>query len=251
MSWLDPVRRALEERVTPCTVFFRDDDAGRDDARLAALLSCFSRHGVVVDLAVIPALVTPSLADDLGRRLAAGEVRVHQHGLAHVDHEVAGRKHEFGPARSAAQQAADLGAGRDLMLRWFGAAAVDPVFTPPWNRCTADTGRALLELGLRVLSRDSGAAPLDVPGLVEVPVTLDWFGHRKGVRWTRRELGARLATQVAGPDPIGVMLHHAVTEPGELALVAELVALLAGHPAVRPGSLLGQAGLAEPTGVRR
>ncbi len=237
MSWLDPVRRALDERPDPCVVFFRDDDAGRGDDRLTALLDRFEEHGVGLDVAVIPALVHRRLAAALRNRIDAGGVRVHQHGLAHVNHEPTGRKHEFGPARDVAGQAADLVAGRRLMLDWFGDASVEPVFTPPWNRCTTDTGVALLRHGLRVLSRDNTAVPLSLPGLVEVPVTLDWFGHRKGVRWTPAELAARLADQVRGRDPVGVMLHHAVTDDEELARVDEVLALVGGHARVRVSSI--------------
>lgn len=242
-NWLDPVRRALDERTGSCAAFFRDDDAGRDDRRLAAMLDRFAEHRIGVDVAVIPALVTPSLAGALRDRMAAGGVRVHQHGLAHVNHEATGRKHEFGPARGPAPQAVDVAEGRRLMHDWFGEAAVEPVFTPPWNRCTADTGAALLQHGLPVLSRDHTAAPLAMPGLTEVPITLDWFGHHRGVRWTPAELAGRLADQVRGDDPVGVMLHHAVTDADELARVDELLAVLGGHPGVRFASITELAGL--------
>ena len=244
MSWLDPVRRALDERPDPCPVFFRDDDAGQDNARLAAMLEVFEEHRIGVDVAVIPALVRGSLARVLRGRIGPGRVRLHQHGLAHVNHEPTGRKHEFGPGRDLSRQTADVAAGRRLLLGWFGEAAVDPVFTPPWNRCTVETGAAVLANGLRVLSRDSTASPLRLPGLAEVPVTLDWFGHRHGVRWAPAELAARLADQVRARVPIGVMLHHAVTDADELARVAELLALAARHPAVRAVSILELAGVA-------
>ena len=76
-----------------------------------------------------------------------------------------------------------------------------------------------------------------------MPVTVDWFGHRKGVRWTRAELAARLADQVRGRDPIGVMLHHAVTDDDELARVDELLALFGQHPRVRLTSIAALAGV--------
>ena len=192
---------------------------------------------------MIPALVGRSLADALRRRVDAGGVRLHQHGLAHVNHEATGRKHEFGPSRDLSRQSTDVATGRRLLLDWFGEADVDPVFTPPWNRCTTDTGTALLAHDLRVLSRDHTAPPLRLPGLPEVPVTLDWFGHRKGVRWTPAELATRLADQVRAGHPIGVMLHHAVTDADELARVDELLGLSARHPAVRITSIVELAGV--------
>ncbi len=243
MSWLDPVRRALDEQPDTCRVFFRDDDAGRDDRRLAALLDRFEAHRVGVDLAVIPSLVGRPLADALRGRIDAGTVRLHQHGLSHVNHEATGRKHEFGPSRDLTRQSADVATGRRLLLDWFGEADVEPVFTPPWNRCTPETGAALLTHDLRVLSRDHTAPPLRLPGLAEVPVTLDWFGHRKGVRWTPSELASRLADQVRAGDPIGVMLHHAVTDADELARVDELLGLTARHSTVRTTSIGELAGI--------
>ena len=65
--------------------------------------------------------------------------RVHQHGLAHVNHEPDGRKFEFGPSRTHEEQRADIEAGRRLLAERLGDA-VEPIFTPPWNRCTRDTG---------------------------------------------------------------------------------------------------------------
>jgi len=237
MSWLDPVRRALDEVTDSVVVFFRDDDAGRGDVRLAAMLDRFEAHRVGVDVAVIPALVRRPLASALRRRIETGGVRIHQHGLLHVNHEMAGRKHEFGPSRNLAQQSADVATGRNLLLGWFGDTAVEPVFTPPWNRCTPQTATAVRANGLQVLSRDNTAPLLGQHGLAEVPITLDWFGHRKGVRWTHDELAARIADQVRGRDPIGVMLHHAVTNVDELGRVDDLLALCATHSAVRVTSI--------------
>ena len=45
---------------------------------------------------MIPSLVGRPLADALRGRIDAGTVRLHQHGLSHVNHEATGRKHEFG-----------------------------------------------------------------------------------------------------------------------------------------------------------
>jgi hypothetical protein len=66
-----------------------------------------------------------------------------------------------------------------------------------------------------------------------VPVTIDWFGHRKGVPWSREELGRRIAEDLSGRDPVGIMLHHAVTEPDDMAAIGELLRLLAKHPGAR------------------
>ena len=157
MSWLDPVRQALDEG--PCPVFFRDDDAGWDDERLWALLDLFDRRALPVDVAVIPAELGPALAAELAVRARAGGVHLHQHGYAHVNHEPVGRKCEFGPSRPYQAQAADIARGAEILRDAFGDL-VEPIFTPPWNRCTAETADALADAGFAVLSRDSTATPL-------------------------------------------------------------------------------------------
>lgn len=240
-GWLDPVRAALDGAPRPCPVFFRDDDAGWDDRALFALLDRFVARGLPVDVAVIPAEVTPGLVRGLKGRIRSSRVRVHQHGFAHLDHQSTGRRCEFGSSRGRAAQAADVAGGRDVLLDAFGTV-LDPVFTPPWNRCTAVTGEVLTDHGIRVLSRDSSARPLGVRGLDEVPVTVDWFGRSRGVPWTRDELGARIAACVRGGGPVGVMLHHAVTDDGERARVDGLLELLATHPAAAPTTLVDLAG---------
>jgi hypothetical protein len=116
------------------------------------------------------------------------------------------------------------------------------VFTQPWNRCTTATADALSTQGITILSRDDTAPRLDRPDIAEVPITVDWFGHRKGVRWTRDELGRRLATCVAERGRVGVMLHHAVTDDTERAAIDDLLAVVAAHPAARPTTITELAG---------
>src|SRR5918999_234315 len=158
-----------------------------------------------------------------GERLA-----LHQHGLAHVNHEQEGRKYEFGPSRPRATQLRDIEAGRDLLYERLDGN-VQPIFTPPWNRCTAETGHCLAELGFRVLSREARAEPLNVPGLHELPVRIDWFARRHGTRLTLAELAERIAQAIATDGPVGVMFHHALMDGGDMERAAELLTLVAGH----------------------
>ena len=123
------------------------------------------------------------------------------------------------------------------MLEALLGDVLDPIFTPPWNRCTTDTGAVLAELGIGVLSRDVTVKPLGVPGLAELPVQVDWFAHSKGRRLDRHELGALLAARASGPTPMGVMLHHAVMDDEELVGVAELLQVLTDHDQVRLRSM--------------
>jgi Uncharacterized protein conserved in bacteria (DUF2334) len=233
--WLDELRRALDGATPPVDFFFRDDDAGWRDERLYALLDLFERRRLPLDVAAIPRATTAALASELRARMAAApeRVAVHQHGYAHLNHEPEGRKCEFGPSRQRELQRQDIESGRSLLVDVHGLPASD-IFTPPWNRCTEATGEALRASGFRVLSRDVTARPLNVFGLYELPVRVDWFARRKGVRLSPEGLGASLAEAVndAG-SPIGVMFHHELMDEGELKRAGELLALLAAHPAAR------------------
>jgi peptidoglycan/xylan/chitin deacetylase (PgdA/CDA1 family) len=237
-TWLDPVRGALDDAPEPVDFFVRDDDVGWGDARLWRLIDLFDEHGLVLDLAVIPRELSPRLARRLQARSEATHRMIswHQHGWAHANHESAGRKHEFGPARAGALQRQDIADGQARLRALLGNS--DPIFTPPWNRCTATTGRCLVELGFEALSRESRAATLAIPGLVELPVNVDWFAHRKGVRLSRMDFGKLLAQVIRRSGRVGVMLHHAEMDGAERAHVKQLLSLFAGHASVRSRAML-------------
>ena len=231
--WLDPLRAALDEAPGPVDFFVRDDDGGWDDERLFAMLAVVDRHALAIDVAVIPQALTPSLAGSLiarGER-SGGRLGLHQHGLAHRNHEPDGRKCEFGPARDRDAQRRDLTEGRQLLENLL-PALIQPVFTPPWNRCTRVTAELLAELGFRVLSRHVSEPSLGVPDLAEMPVSVDWsYAKRDGRRLTFDELGELAAKRVRIGGAVGVNLHHAVMDDEELGLLDELCRLLAGHGA--------------------
>ena len=231
---LTPVLQALDGLARPLALFIRDDDAGWDDARLLALLDATARAAVPIDLAAIPLAVSPPLAAELNARIDAAPalVGVHQHGCTHDNHQAEGRKCEFGPARDTRRQRADLQGGRLLLQQCFGAR-LQPIFTPPWNRCAAHTPALLAELGFAALSRDRGAAPQDE--LPELPVDVDWTRqHRAGGAPAVAQALVQ-AVQQRGADgaPLGLMLHHAVMERAELALFEGWLARLARHPQAR------------------
>ena len=230
-NWLDPLRQALDKSDRPVDFFFRDDDVGWADDQLRELLACFVHNGVPVDLAVIPAALTAELAVELRARQGAAPelIGIHQHGLAHANHEVSGRKCEFGTSRTGEEQYRDIYAGR-LKLKETLGSAVSPIFTPPWNRCTSVTGECLRLLGFRVLSCDSTAAPLALSGLTELPISIDWFAKRKGARLSREGIGAALARTVKEERPVGIMLHHELMDADERRALGDLLAVVTAHP---------------------
>jgi peptidoglycan/xylan/chitin deacetylase (PgdA/CDA1 family) len=236
-DWLDPLRAALDRAADPVWFFFRDDDAGWDDAGLALLLDVFERYDAPLDVAAIPAALTPETVALLTTRRVDGrnDLTVHQHGFAHVNHEPEGRKCEFGPSRSPAQQADDIARGRELLCGMFDD--VPSVFTPPWNRCAPWTAQVLRDLGFTVLSRDHSAGVAGVPGLLELPVTVDWSAKRKKIPVDRLGRGDLLAEATSAPGPVGLMLHHEVMAEEDRTDLVALLDLLTGHPVVETGHL--------------
>lgn len=233
-DWCHPILHALTRRSRPCDVFFRDDDAGWADEHLFALLDRFATHAIPIDLAVIPAALTPSLSQALLERMAVagrGSIGVHQHGFAHVNHETEGRKCEFGSRRGQREQRREIEAGHGILTAAFGSRA-DRIFTPPWNRCTDDTARALVELGFAALSRDLTATPFAQPALTEIPVAVDWCKLRRRSA-APDALPQHIAACLAEAPQCGIMLHHAVLDRTDLDLLDRLLPLLRHHPMAR------------------
>lgn len=229
-DWLDPVRAALDASPTPVPFFFRDDDTGWENDSLWGLLDRAQANGVHIDLAVIPTEIDDKLADELCDRASTGLVHLHQHGFRHVNHEKDGRKYEFGPSRSHDQQLADIAQG-SAMIGDLLHPHVEPIFTPPWNRCTDQTAVALANLGFDILSRDHTADPFGMAELAEVPVSVDWFAKAKNAPWARDRVAEQITKRIGiSRGPVGVMLHHAITNEEHLGLVDELFSVVAEHP---------------------
>ena len=233
-AWTRPIAAALDGRRSPLPLFFRNDEAGWADDRLLRLLSLFEDRGLPVDIGVIPVAVSPTLAAQLSHRARVSHlIGVHQHGFAHQNHEAGPKRSEFGPSRDAATQLADIKAGRQRLLAFFGAQ-LDPLFTPPWNRCAARAGSALVGAGIAALSRDLQAEPLSTPGLAECPISIDWSARprRRGglAAWARKCAHAMTAAE----GPFGILVHHLVTDEEEREQLGGLLNLLANHDRVRP-----------------
>jgi predicted deacetylase len=231
----DPLLHALDRLDAPVNFFVRDDDAGWADERLMALLRIMDAAGVPIDLAAIPAEVTPALAEQVTLRRRAGQaIGIHQHGHAHSNHETTGRKCEFGAARDAAQRGSDLRLGRARLQELFGDA-LDPIFTPPWNRVSADTPHLLAALGYAALSRDVTAPAQQA--LPEIPVHTDWSKQWRLAGEARTDPAAQIArdfaAHVQAGANVGLMLHHAAMNDLELQTLFGLLARWRQHPNAR------------------
>jgi len=232
--WMTAFDRALDARSTRVDVFFRDDDTGWADDRLFRLLDLFAAHASPIDLAAIPAAVGDRLAGALlDRKRGGAAIGVHQHGFTHSNHEAVGRSCEFGPSRSADAQSGDIGQGQRALRALFGEH-LDPIFTPPWNRCTEQTGYALVEHGITAMSRDLTAGRLGIASLVECPVHVDWFAKTRAGRLPRSVWSSLAAGCLAeATAPVGIMLHHAEMDDDEFEACEALLRTVAGHQNVR------------------
>jgi predicted deacetylase len=221
------VIKALDARVTPLTLFFRDDDAGWSMDALDVMLGRFAEANCPVDLAVIPAVLSEETARHLSDwRTQHAWIGLHQHGYAHINYEPPGaRKCEFGSARPIERQCADIMIGRERLRNMLGES--DAIFTPPWNRCSRETVSRLGAIGFRGFSADH---VVEHAGdyLAMIPIAFDWDRMRREAR-----LETALADMLAmAEDRAGIMLHHATLEADDLDQLADFIGLVATHPAL-------------------
>jgi hypothetical protein len=229
-AWLDPLRQALDESDIFIDFFFRDDDVGWATGEFRMLLACFRRYSVPLDIAAIPNVLTTELADEICAIYdqSPALLGVHQHGYSHTNHEVSGRKCEFGVSRAYQDQYRDIKRGK-IQLEAMLGSVLDPIFTPPWNRCTEITGECLSELGFHVLSRDATAPSLALSDLKELPISIDWFAKKNGERLNSQSLGILMAQTVKQRQQVGIMLHHELMNADELDRLNDLLFLLCTH----------------------
>jgi peptidoglycan/xylan/chitin deacetylase (PgdA/CDA1 family) len=165
----------------------------------------------------------------------------------HINHELEARKCEFGPSRAYARQLEDIQRGLTTLNAAFGNQW-HKAFTPPWNRCTADTLRALDELGFAVLSRDESEGSRAGRRFCEIPVTFDIFTWKQGAALkSQSDIAAGIAAQVRAGNRIGILLHHKVMTPAAFHTVASLLKDFRRSPAARLHTL-GSLAKSKPQG---
>ena len=173
------------------------------------MVGLFRSHQVPLTLAVVPAWLTKPRAQQLLE--ICGEDSDSwgwiQHGWRHWNHEVHGKKQEFGPCRPLWRKKEDLGNGLRRLRTLLGARML-PVFTPPWNRCDQETLLSLPSLGYRAVSRIVHASPSTPSNLTDYPVTVDLHTRKE----KDAESGWRSLLDEVAEGLIrgycGFMLHH-------------------------------------------
>lgn len=227
------LREALARRVHPLRIFFRDDDGGWADDRLACLCSLFHKQGLPLDIALIPQSMDERSCAVLRRLIARSPdlLHVHQHGFMHVNHQQQGRSAEFGHDRCLQDQVDDIAAGWQALQTQFGER-IEAIFTPPWNRCSQDTIAALEMSGFVALSRIVRSDPLVTHQLVEVPVAIDWLKKRQGERLSWQAFCDYAAPLIESEPVVGIMLHHECMPDEDLVDLEQLIDLFVQTPGV-------------------
>ncbi len=229
-SWLDEITDVLDQAKSPVGLFFRDDDAGWENDKHLNLLDRFAQAGMPIDLAVIPDSLDSVLAYELLSRWRQGKhlLGLHQHGFSHTNHELTGRKCEFGESRTKVEQQDDIATGQASLQAHFGDV-LDPFFTPPWNRCTQATVACLEELNFKILSRDVSATKFTSITLQHIPVHVDWSRIIKQSDNPLQALAGAIAQNLANNDLTGIMLHHADMGAEQLKPLTEMLSVLSNH----------------------
>ncbi len=229
------IERGCERAARRPLVFFRADDIGIPSRGFAELIESFRRHGLPLGLAAVPAWLTEQRLAELRRVTGTGssEWCWHQHGHVHRNFEATGKKQEFGPAREAAQIQASLQQGRARLTRLLGHDFL-PVFTPPWNRCSAAALQALVELGFQAVSRNRGACPESPAALPDFQVNVDLH--------TRKEPSPELSftnllseiEEGLASGRCGIMIHHQRMNGRALQLLDLLLEKLGNNRTIIP-----------------
>lgn len=199
---------SVKENGKGLQVFFRADDIARVDEQFSRLMQIFQLHAMPLCLAVVPDWLDKDCWQALQEFRPDNPLWCwHQHGRNHNNHEMQGKKCEFGDSRSREAICTDLVCGKELLVQTLGDLFC-PVFTPPWNRCSSTTLSLLKELDFKAVSRSTGAKPSAEGILPDLAVNVDLHTRRESdfaEGW--QKLLAEFAEAAQGGQ-MGIMLHH-------------------------------------------
>ncbi len=196
-------------------IWWRDDDAIADTPDLQRLSQISNEVGLPVHVAVIPDLITPTLAPAVTRTPHLIPII---HGWRHISHSPEGIKNaEFGHRRPQAKTELEL--SMEGLKGSFGDQLVK-LFVPPWNRISAELLPTLAAIGYRGVSTFGARnTRFATPRLMQINTHIDpifWRGHRglvapetliSGIVTTLRD---RREARTDSSEPLGLLTHHLV-----------------------------------------
>ncbi|THB77339.1 MAG: hypothetical protein D3926_15735 [Desulfobacteraceae bacterium] len=215
-------------------IFFRADDIGVPSRAFFRMMDLFVQFQVPLCLAVVPSWLTRPRWETMKPywERQSDLFCWHMHGWRHQNHEPMGKKHEFGPSQRNAHIDSDLERGMDRLKGIMGKR-FSPVFTPPWNRCSAHTLNRLKALGFKAVSRDKGAKPPPIEDLYEFPVNVDLHTRREQ---TAEQGWDKLFLEIQGAlrsGTCGFMLHHMRMNDPAFDFLSELLSQVREQPGVK------------------
>jgi hypothetical protein len=190
-------------------IFLRADDVAVPGSQFWRLLDLFSNQRAPLCLAVVPAWLTRVRWQQISA-ISQDSARLwcwHQHGWRHFNHQITGKKQEFGSNRSQFEIENDIIRGKKRLEGILGRRFY-PVFTPPWNRCDIRTLQVIQQHGFAAVSRTHAG---DVPapeGLTNFYVNVDMHTRREAnavAGWSN--LFEELRTAISS-GCCGIMIHH-------------------------------------------
>lgn len=198
----------LQRNQASSLIFFRADDIGVPSFQFKEMVNVFIRHKTPLCLAVVPTWLSRPRLDALQQITGkTSQFCWHQHGWLHKNHELFGKKQEFGPNRTQEQIRQDLINGRGRLSNLL-EDHFSPFFTPPWNRCSESTLDLLEQLQYKGVSRSKGASPISPENLHDYQVNVDLHTRKEiktedSLHNLLEEIKASLSSGITG-----VMLHH-------------------------------------------
>lgn len=190
-------------------IFFRADDVAVPSKKLSRLMELFTFYRVPLSLPVVPAWLTGPRWKHL-KKMGQKTPDLwcwHQHGWRHVNHEMKGKKQEFGPSNPPSQVRLDIVRGRSRLETLMGKSFY-PVFTPPWNRCNRNTLELLKKLGYHAVSRSYNSQPPSPKGLPDFQVNVDLHTRKEKDPLTGWDNLFSEFRQAMVNGLCGVMIHH-------------------------------------------
>lgn len=229
------ISRGLSSGTGSALIFFRADDIGVPGKQFNSLIQLFRQYQLPLCLAVVPTWTTIERYKTL-RQITGKDGRQwcwHQHGWLHRNHEKIGKKQEFGAGRPAEQQVQDLKKGW-LRLQHIMGNTISPYFTPPWNRCSADTLESLVQLGFQAISRSKNAHPKAPSTLPDIQVNIDLHTRKETdpqlyLQNVLQELEQGIASGTGG-----IMIHHQRMNRQAFYFMALLLKIIQLEPALQP-----------------
>ena len=241
-SWSDLDREldAWAGEGLTATLWWRDDDAAELKPEIERLLALSAALRVPLHLAAIPLWLSDALVTAL---TGYPEVRILQHGYAHVDHAPQGAgSWELGSHRPQGRVLEDLALGFSRLGQAFGHRFL-PVLVPPWTRIDRNLIARLPNVGFQALSME-GARPgrLAAPGVLALNAHCDPIKWKGGARFTGTEraldeivghLAARRQGRADIAEPTGLCTHHLAHDEETWAFVGALIARTLAHGCAR------------------